>query len=138
MKGSERTEADGPREGASPPQLREFEELLRRRRQALLGDVQGLEDGARYRGGGSGELSSLPVHLADLASDSFERDFSFERAEGVSQEIQEIDEALERIRDRTFGICEGCQAEIPLERLRAIPYARLCVTCKREEEERAA
>ncbi|MFN3484046.1 MAG: TraR/DksA family transcriptional regulator [Planctomycetota bacterium] len=132
MKGSERTEADGPREGASPPQLREFEELLRRRRQALLGDVQGLEDGARYRGGGSGELSSLPVHLADLASDSFER------VEGVSQQIREIDEALERIRDRTFGICEGCQAEIPLERLRAIPYARLCVTCKREEEERAA
>ncbi len=131
MKGSRIPEAGDPR-----PQLREFEELLRRRKEALLGDVRGLEDGARHHGGGSGELSSLPVHLADLASDAFEQDLSFERAGDVSQEIQEIEEALERIRDRTFGVCESCRVEIPVERLRAIPYARLCVACKREEEER--
>ncbi|HXG59741.1 MAG TPA: TraR/DksA C4-type zinc finger protein [Planctomycetota bacterium] len=136
MKGSRMPEGGDPRGGDSRSSLHEFEELLKRRKEALLGDVKGLEDGARHRGGDSGELSSLPVHLADLASDAFEQDFSFERAEGVSQEIQEIEEALERIRDRTFGICESCQAEIPLERLRAIPYARLCVACKREEEDR--
>jgi RNA polymerase-binding transcription factor DksA len=56
------------------------------------------------------------------------------RMESESGEVQEIREALERLHNGTFGSCESCGHAIPLERLKAIPYARLCVGCKSEEE----
>jgi len=115
-------------------EFREFRSLLLSRKKALAGDVQGLEDEAR-KGGPAGETSSLPVHLADLATDTFEQDISFGRVEDVSNEIREIDQALERIREKTYGVCESCDAPIPVERLRAIPYTRLCLACKRREED---
>lgn len=52
--------------------------------------------------------------------------------------IVEIDAALARIDDGTYGTCEECGAEIPLERLRALPTARLCVDCQRAAEKRHA
>jgi DnaK suppressor protein len=54
--------------------------------------------------------------------------------ENESDELQEIEEALERIRDGSFGLCESCKKKIPKERLKAIPYTRLCVNCKKKEE----
>jgi DnaK suppressor protein len=60
-----------------------------------------------------------------------------DRLEGREQhEFDEIGAALERLHARTFGLCERCQGEIPLERLRAIPTARHCVACQQVEEER--
>lgn len=112
-------------------ELKVFRELLVRRKRVLAGDVAGLESDAMKSGG---DGSSLPVHLADLGTDNFEQDMSLGRIESESDEIQEIDEALERIVDGTFGLCETCKKKIPKERLKAIPYARLCVSCKMKEE----
>jgi RNA polymerase-binding transcription factor DksA len=137
MRGTRKSKQTGEGEGPKKmeaKELREFQTLLLIRKKALLGDQKGLEDEARRKGGDAGEISSLPVHLADLATDTFEQDISFERVENVTLEIKEIDQALERIREKTFGICETCEASIPLERLRAIPYTRLCLACKRREE----
>ena len=100
-----------------------------------MGDVKGLEDEACKKGSdAAGDLSTLPMHLADLGTDSFEQDISLGLMENESDEIQEIEEALERIKDGTFGLCETCRKKIPKERLRAIPYTRLCVNCKKKEE----
>ncbi len=55
--------------------------------------------------------------------------------ESENEELQEIEEALERIDDGTFGICDECDKVIPKTRLNAIPWALLCVTCKSKEEE---
>jgi DnaK suppressor protein len=57
--------------------------------------------------------------------------------ENENVQIQDIEEALERLREDRFGLCEECEHEIALERLRAIPYAPLCVDCKRRQEEAA-
>jgi len=57
--------------------------------------------------------------------------------ENENVQLQDIEEALERIRDDRFGLCEECGCEIAFERLRAIPYAPLCLDCKRREEEAA-
>jgi len=124
-----------PKGGLSRRELAEFKAILNRRRRVLMGDVKGLEGEAMKKGSdAAGDLSTLPMHLADLGTDSFEQDVSLGLMENESDEIHEIEEALERIREGIFGLCEGCRKKIPKERLRAIPYTRLCVNCKKREE----
>jgi len=118
-------------------ELKAFERLLQRRRQFLLGNVRRLEDEACRKGDTAGDLSTIPLHPADLATDTQQQDMSLVFMENENVQIQDIEEALERIREDRFGLCEECDREIALERLRAIPYAPLCVDCKRRQEEAA-
>lgn len=113
-------------------ELSKFEADLLERRRILLGDFQSIEDGDARD---ASELSGNSTHIADLGSDRASSDVSLGRRESASGEIQEIDDALERIRDGSFGLCESCEKGIVKERLEAIPYARLCLPCKVEEEE---
>jgi RNA polymerase-binding transcription factor DksA len=121
--------------GLSKAELKEFKTLLLHRKAVLQGDVKTLEDEACKKGtDAAGDLSTLPMHLADLGTDSFEQDISLGLMENESDELHEIQEAFERIKDGSFGLCETCRKKIPKERLKAIPYARLCVGCKKKEE----
>ena len=83
-----------------------------------------------------GELSSAAgdQHLADHASDMLDREVDDSLEENAEQIVHEIDIALARIEDGTYGTCARCGKEIPDERLDAVPYATLCVDCKRLEE----
>jgi RNA polymerase-binding transcription factor DksA len=116
-------------------ELNEFKALLVERGRRLRGDLDTLEGETLKKGAdGAGDLSTIPGHLAELASDSSERELSYGRMESQSEELKEIEEALDRIKDGSFGFCEKCEARIPKERLRAIPYARRCVKCQSKEE----
>lgn len=115
----------------TPAELQDFEAALLERRRVLMNDFRSLEESETRD---SSDLSSLSTHLADMGSDRAESDVSLGRRESASGEIQEIDEALDRIRDGTFGLCENCDKPILRARLEAIPYARLCLKCKTEEE----
>ena len=118
-------------------ELKEFLTLLIQRSSLLQGDLDGLE--GETRGSGSdrvGDQSSVPGHMAELASDASEKAFSYGRMESQSEELKEIKDALDRIKDGSYGACESCQGGIPKERLRAISYARLCVKCQGKEESR--
>jgi len=105
---------------------------------SLQNKVSELGQEALRRTGGeeSGNLSNTPVHLADLASDSFEQEIAISLLETEEQRLEEIAAALERINKGSFGRCEECQREISPERLRAIPYARLCIECANRVEGR--
>lgn len=81
-----------------------------------------------------GEISALPSHLADLGTETFEQDKDLGLAERASAEIREIDQALERLKSGDYGVCENCEKPIPLERLRALPFATLCAICKAKQE----
>ncbi len=120
--------------GFSKTELQEFRTLLTVRKRILQGDVKGLESEAMKKGADGGDLSTIPMHLADLGTDSFEQDMSLGLMESESDELQQIEEAFERITDGTFGLCETCKKKVPKERLKAIPYARLCIGCKMKEE----
>ena len=121
--------------GLSKSELKEFKTLLLARKAVLQGDVKTLEDEACKKGtDAAGDLSTLPQHLADLGTDSHEQDISLGLMENETDELHEIQEAFERIKDGSFGLCESCRKKIPKERLKAIPYARLCVSCKKKEE----
>jgi RNA polymerase-binding protein DksA len=82
------------------------------------------------------ELSSAAgdQHLADHASDMFDREVDDSLEENAEQLVREIDAALERIAAGTYGTCDRCGRRIPEDRLDAVPYATLCVACKRMEE----
>jgi DnaK suppressor protein len=121
--------------GLSKAELKEFKTLLLARKGVLQGDVKTLEDEACKKGtDAAGDLSTLPQHMADLGTDSHEQDISLGLMENETDELHEIQEAFERIKDGSFGLCENCRKKIPKERLKAIPYARLCVNCKKKEE----
>jgi RNA polymerase-binding transcription factor DksA len=101
------------------------------------GDISHLADEAfrRTGGGAAGNLSNMPIHMADLGTDNFEQEFTLSLLQNEEQLLEEIGAALERINQGTFGRCEDCQGEIPRARLQAVPYARYCVACARKQEE---
>ncbi len=103
----------------------------------LNGDVAQLSQEAFRRAGGeaSGNLSNTPFHLADLASDNFEQEVTLDLLTNEEQKRQEIQAALDRIENGTYGRCEECQQEINKERLQALLYTRHCVACARRLQE---
>ena len=70
----------------------------------------------------------------DLASDERDREINFILNDREREKIVAIDEALQRIKDKTYGICESCEGEIQLGRLKVLPFTRLCVKCQEENE----
>ncbi|MFH1061601.1 MAG: TraR/DksA family transcriptional regulator [Candidatus Omnitrophota bacterium] len=78
----------------------------------------------------SGDLSAYTFHMADVASDSFERELSWDRASVEQKVLFSIDDALKKLDDGGYGQCESCDKKINKERLKAIPYAKLCRNCK--------
>ena len=83
-----------------------------------------------------GELSSAAgdQHLADHASEMVDRELDESLEENAEVLVRDIDRALQKIDEGTYGKCERCGRDIPEERLAAVPYATLCVTCKQLEE----
>jgi DnaK suppressor protein len=70
----------------------------------------------------------------DLASDERDREINFILNDRDRDKLHGIDEALQRIKDKTYGICESCEGEIQLGRLKILPFTRLCVRCQEENE----
>jgi len=120
------------------PDLEMFRKLLLEYRRALVGDLNHLEEGALRRG--KDNAATLDIsNFADLGSDYFEQDFALGLMENSEATLREIDEALKRIENGTYGVCEEDGSAIPKARLRAIPWARLCIDCQRKlEQEQAA
>ena len=85
---------------------------------------------------GPGEINSAAgdQHIADHASDLVDLEVDQTLGENAGNMIAEIDQALGRIDDGTYGTCAVCGASIPEERLEAIPYATLCLDDKRRQE----
>jgi len=119
--------------------LQAFQQQLNALRDRHNGDVSHLADEALRRtgGGASGNLSNMPIHMADLGTDNFEQEFTLSLMQNEEQLLGEIGAALERIKQGSFGQCEECEGAIPKARLQAVPYARHCVECARKLETRA-
>ena len=112
-------------------EMKVYKERLLALRARLRGDVTQLQDAAlkKNRMDGGGEISSMPIHMADLGSDNYEQEFTLSLMENEEGALEAIEMALERIEDGTYGECEECGIKIPKARLNAIPQAALCVKC---------
>ena len=106
-----------------------FKELLLEKRRELFGDVDKIENDAlrKSRLDASGDLSSMPIHMADLGTDNFEQEFALGLIDSERKLLKEIDDALVRINRGFYGICEGTGKQIAKARLEAKPWARYCV-----------
>ena len=117
-------------------ELARFRKVLLLKRELLSGDVSTLQKEAlrKNRQDASGDLSNMPIHMADVGSDNYEQEFALGLIQSEEVTLREIDEALRRIDDQTYGKCEHCDKKIPVARLKAKPHAKYCIECKRMEE----
>jgi RNA polymerase-binding protein DksA len=114
--------------GLTAEDLDHFRRMLLEKRTDILGDVATLhtEALAKDRREAAGDLSSMPIHMADLGSDNYELEFTLGLIEGERVILREIDEALERVNNGTYGVCQATGKPIGKFRLRAKPWAKYC------------
>jgi len=113
----------------SAADIKYFKNLLLEKRKEILGDVDSLENDSlkQSRGDAAGDLSSMPIHMADIGSDNYEQEFTLGLLDSERKILTEIYDALERIADKTYGICQGTDKLIPRARLEAKPWCKYCV-----------
>jgi RNA polymerase-binding transcription factor DksA len=117
-------------------EMKPFKEALETMRARLRGDVSTMADAAlrKTRAEASGDLSSMPIHMADLGSDAYEQEFTLSLMATEEGTLEQVEHALDRIRSRTYGACEDCGGVIAKKRLEAIPFAALCIRCAEKQE----
>jgi DnaK suppressor protein len=84
----------------------------------------------------TGEDAVYDNHLADTATETYDRELDYTLEENSEHLLAEIDGALKRIEEDTYGVCSNCGKPIPEERLEALPWATLCIGCQRGREGR--
>lgn len=122
-----------PKARMNKKELDHYRAILLKKRAELLGDIDNMEDGA-LRQNSSGSLSSMPQHMADQGSDTFEQSMSLSLVDVDRNFIREIDEALKRIMDGTYGVCLHTGRRIPTERLDQVPWTKYTIEAARELE----
>ena len=122
-----------PKTHLSSAQLRKFRTILLAKRHELIGDMTGIE--ANTLGGNgngaSGDSHNMPTHPADVGSDNFEQEFTLGLIESERAMLGEIHEALERIDNKSFGVCCGTGKRIAMPRLNAVPWSKYSIDYQR-------
>lgn len=119
--------------------LDKFKEKLLALRRRIVEEVDNIrKNSLDRRDGASGDISAMPIHMADIGSDNYDKEFAVGLIAGEQRELRDIDKALERLGNGGFGKCESCGERIGYQRLKALPFALLCIDCKRLEEAESA
>jgi DnaK suppressor protein len=114
-----------------------FRELLLDERRRVVAAIENLhEDHVGTLSDEAGEEAAFDNHLADTATETYDRELDYSLEENSEHVLADIDAALNRIEDGTYGICTHRGEQIPVERLEARPWATLCIDCQRERERR--
>ena len=113
-------------------ELDHYKQLLLQERARLLGLVHGIEHEALRSKGGN--LSNMPIHMADVGTDTFDQDLALGMAETERKLLGEINSALKRVEEKTYGVCEMTGKQIPKTRLNAKPWARYTIDAARKVE----
>jgi RNA polymerase-binding transcription factor DksA len=116
-------------------ELQRFREILLQKRRELAGDIADMESQAL--GGSSGSLSHMPQHIAEQGSEAYDQSLALDLAAADRKLIREIDEALKRVDNGTFGVCELTGKPIKPERLEELPWTRYSIEAARELERRS-
>lgn len=111
----------------TPTDIERFKESLLEKRYEILRNMLYMEDETFHRT--RTDLSTMPIHLADAGSDNFEVENTLYLMDSERKLLLEIEDALDRIKQGTYGICETDDGPIPKARLEAIPWTRYCLTC---------
>jgi len=126
----------GPVNRVTKKDHKHFEDRLLAERARLVKELGYLEANVlkQNQRDSSGDLSGYSFHMADLGTDAMEREKAFLFASAEGRALYDLDEALRRLYNGNYGVCESCGQPIARERLEVVPHARLCVRCKEREE----
>jgi RNA polymerase-binding protein DksA len=113
-----------------------FRQILLGLRARLRGDLDQMTDEAlrRHQPDSSGNLSNVPLHMADVGTENYDQEFTLGLIENEQGTLELVHEALGRLDAGTFGVCQECGDPIAKPRLQALPYTRHCIQCARALE----
>ena len=116
--------------------LKKYKKLLLSEREKVGGGLSYITEMTlnKSQRDASGDLSGYSYHMADMASDDYEREFSLGRATDEQKILYLIDEAMKRVKDGTYGNCLQCGKPVSSRRLSALPYSELCIECQKSNE----
>ncbi len=119
-------------------ELEYFKKLILKMKEKILDEIKHISEDTlkKSQKDASGDISGYTYHMADVATDTYDREFSLGLASNERQSLYELDEAVKKIEEGTFGVCEECKSLIAKTRLKAVPFARLCVKCQERKEKR--
>lgn len=115
-----------------------FKKIILKRKEEILDEIKHISDDTlkKSQKDASGDISGYAYHMADVATDNYDREFSLGLASNERNLLYELDDALKKIEEGTFGICEECKSPIAKNRLKAVPHARFCVRCQEKKEKK--
>jgi RNA polymerase-binding protein DksA len=118
--------------------LLEFKKVVIKKKEEILDEIKHISEDTlkKTQKDASGDISGYTYHMADVATDNYDREFSLVLASNERELFFALDEALKKIEEGTFGICEDCKCLIAKNRLKALPYAPLCVKCQSKKEKK--
>ena len=113
-----------------------FKQVLLQKRREILRNVSEFQNEAlnKSRLDASGDLSSMPIHMADIGTDNYEQEFALGLMDSERRLLREIDSALVRIENKTYGICIATHRRISKSRLMVKPWAKYCIAYARKKE----
>ena len=116
--------------------LADFKKLILQRKDEVIEWINHISEDTlkKSQKDASGDISGYTYHMADMATDTYDREFSLGLASNDREVLYELSDALKKIDDGKFGICEECKCAIAKIRLKAVPYAKLCVKCQEKRE----
>jgi len=119
-------------------ELEYFKKIIFKIKEKILDEIKRISEDTlkKSQKDAAGDISGYTYHMADVASDTYDREFSLGLASNERQSLYELDDALKKIEEGTFGICEECKSLISKTRLKVVPFARLCVRCQEKKEKR--
>ena len=119
-------------------ELNQFKKVILKRKEEISADLKQVSEDTLKKSpkDASGDISGYSFHMADAATDTYDREFSFGLASTEREMIHGLDDALKRIEEGAFGICEDCKSSIPKTRLKALPWAQLCIKCQQKREKK--
>ena len=117
------------------PKFESYQKMLLKTKDQIAGDIRNLsEENSGSGNDRSGDVSGHALHMADVATDMYDREFTLSLASNDRELLYAVDEALARIKDGSFGVCTDCKKPIPATHLKAIPHARTCMKCQEKLE----
>ena len=119
----------------SNPKFDVYKKMLLGIKEKIAGDLRNLSD--ENTGSGNdrgGDVSGHAMHMADVATDMYDREFTLGLAANERELLHHVNDALVRVSDGTYGVCTVCKKNIPITRLKAIPHAELCLKCQEKFE----
>src|SRR6516165_6230636 len=117
-------------------EIESFRRILDNLRSRLRGDLDQMTDEALRRNliNGSGNLSNVPLHMADIGTENYDQEFTLGLIENEQGTLELVNEALDRLDRGKYGRCIECGESISKPRLQALPYTRHCIQCARDLE----